>query len=162
VNKRFSAIAAAAALACFALSLGLNAIGDKFISACKFGEAGESACHFGALLSTVGASFLAPLRWVVPANAPAWLLFALILAGSLAWDTSHDVLGVGRVANFTAQDAELRVQFNAVSQSIKFTYYQRPDERSPWVRQCSALEWREVLVRVLHKRLRWFASAAAA
>ena len=76
--------------------------------------------------------------------------------------TSHDVLGIGRVANFTAQNAELRIQFNAASQSFKFTYYQRPDERSPWVRRCPAPECHQVLLRIFHKRLRWFAPADAA
>jgi len=52
---------------------------------CKFGEVGENTCRLGALLLNLGSSFLAPLRWVLPASAPHWLLLALVPIGFLAW-----------------------------------------------------------------------------
>ncbi|WP_457282167.1 hypothetical protein [Polaromonas sp. P5_D5] len=70
--------------------------------------------------------------------------------------TSHEVLLIGRVANFVRHDNELQVAFNAAAQTFSFTYSQRPDETDPWSRSCGVAEGRATFERLLHKRLRWF------
>lgn len=82
-------------------------------------------------------------------------------AGLFAY-TSHDKLCIGRVADFTAGDNELQIQFNPTTQSFVFTYVQRPDDFAPWSRHCSEEEWQPVLVRILQKRLGWFHETVAA
>jgi hypothetical protein len=77
-------------------------------------------------------------------------------SSSLFACTSHDLLHIGRVADFTPGDNELQVKFNGSTQRFLFTYVQRPDDASPWSRECEASAWREVLERLLNKRLRWF------
>lgn len=70
--------------------------------------------------------------------------------------TSHEILLLGRVANFLRGDSELQVKFDGTSQTFLFTYTQRPDELKPWMRTCNAGEGRHTFERLLHKRLRWF------
>lgn len=76
--------------------------------------------------------------------------------------TSHDILGIGRAADFTSGDSELKVHFNFKTQTFAFTYIQRPDDSFPWLRECSAYEWQLVLEHILQKRLGWFHGTAAA
>jgi hypothetical protein len=70
--------------------------------------------------------------------------------------TSHDILCIGRVANFTPGDNELQIQFDGSAQRFRFVYRQRLDDTAPWSRECQASEWHPVLERLLQKRLRWF------
>jgi hypothetical protein len=70
--------------------------------------------------------------------------------------TSHEVLLLGRVANFQRGDNELQVRFDGTSQTFLFTYTQRPGETEPWSCQCGASEGVVTFERLLHKRLRWF------
>ena len=70
--------------------------------------------------------------------------------------TSHDKLCLGRVADFTSGDSELQIQFNSLTRCFAFTYFQSPTESSHWSRQCPSEEWRQVLDRILQKRLGWF------
>jgi len=70
--------------------------------------------------------------------------------------TSHEVLMLGRVANFQRGDNELQVRFDGNSQTFLFTYTQHPYETEPWSRQCDASEGVVTFERLLHKRLRWF------
>jgi len=77
-------------------------------------------------------------------------------ANSLFPCTSLDLLRIGRVPDFTQNDAELQVRFDGPSQSFTFTYVQRADDAKPWSRTCASSEWRAVLERTLQKRLRWF------
>lgn len=70
--------------------------------------------------------------------------------------TSHDVLMLGRVANFQRGDNELQVGFDGIRQTFLFTYTQRPDETQPWSRECAASQGVITFERLLHKRLRWF------
>jgi hypothetical protein len=77
-------------------------------------------------------------------------------ASALFPATSHEVLLLGRVANFVRGDSELQVKFDGTSQTFLFTYTQRPDELKPWSRSCNAGEGLATFERVLHKRLRWF------
>ena len=76
--------------------------------------------------------------------------------------TSHDILCIGRVADFTPGDNELQIQFDGNVQRFRFTYRQRLDDTAPWSRECSASEWRSVLEHLLQKRLRWFHENAPA
>jgi hypothetical protein len=70
--------------------------------------------------------------------------------------TSHETLLIGRVPDFIPGDGELQIRFDGKEQQFTFTYLLRPDDPTPWVRECAASEWRRVLERVLHKRLQWF------
>ena len=74
--------------------------------------------------------------------------------------TSHEKLCVGRVVDFTAGDGELQILYSAKHQSFRFVYIQRPDDRTPWSRECAAAEWKSVIERILHERLGWFGVAA--
>jgi hypothetical protein len=76
-------------------------------------------------------------------------------AGLFAY-TSHDVLGLGRVADFGAGDAELRVEFNLVRQVFRFSYSQGENDRTPWSQQCGAADGQRTLEHILQRRLRWF------
>lgn len=76
-------------------------------------------------------------------------------AGLFAY-TSHDALGLGRVTDFGARDAELRVEFNLVRQVFRFSYYQGENDRTPWSQECAAADGRRTIEHILHKRLRWF------
>ena len=77
-------------------------------------------------------------------------------APSLFPRTSHDLLRIGRVRDFTPGDNELQIKFDGLTQRFCFTYTQRTDDLHPWSRECEASQWREVLERLFHKRLRWF------
>jgi hypothetical protein len=70
--------------------------------------------------------------------------------------TSHDVLGMGRLANFVRGDSELRIHYNPKTETFTFMYIQRPDDQSSWSRLCSASEWRSTLDRILQTHLGWF------
>jgi hypothetical protein len=74
--------------------------------------------------------------------------------------TSHEVLCVGRVEDFAPGDGELQIRYNPQGGSFRFDYIQRPDDTTPWSRECAATEWRPVIERILHERLGWFGVAA--
>jgi hypothetical protein len=74
-------------------------------------------------------------------------LFPCIVEGALL---------VGRTPDFAAGSGELQIRFDAELQQFSFTHLQRADDPDPWTRECAAGEWRQVLERILHKRLQWF------
>ena len=77
-------------------------------------------------------------------------------ARSLFPSVSEEGLVIGRTPNFQAGEGELRIRFDAEAQEFRFTHQQRPDDVNPWSRVCAGDEWRQVLERLLHKRLQWF------
>jgi hypothetical protein len=66
------------------------------------------------------------------------------------------VLQLGRVPDFDTENNALIIKLHPREKVFTFTYVQRPDDRTPWTRECSVLEWQPVLERILQKRLRWF------
>jgi hypothetical protein len=74
-------------------------------------------------------------------------LFPRIAGGALC---------VGKSAVFTPDDDELQVSFDEAGQMFTFRHLQRGNAQEPWSRSCAASEWRGVLERIVHKRLRWF------
>ena len=75
--------------------------------------------------------------------------------------TSHATLCLGRCANFTASDGELRVAFDPSTKAFTFTYTQSPADSLPWTRTCATEESLSVLRHVLHRRLGWFTGGVA-
>ena len=75
------------------------------------------------------------------AQDPAWrfapmLALVQFLASSryataLFPRTSHDLLRIGRVADFNPGDGELQIKFDGPTQRFRFTYIQRPDDHDP-------------------------------
>ena len=70
--------------------------------------------------------------------------------------TSHDLLHIGRMADFSPGDNELQIKFDLRANRFKFTFVQRADDLKPWFCECPGSEWRVVLVRLLVRRLGWF------
>jgi hypothetical protein len=93
---------------------------------------------------------------VQPMLALVEFLAASRYASSLSPSTSRETFLIARVPNFGAEESELRIHFDSDTQEFTFTCAQRPDDPSPWTRDCAAAEWPRVLERILHKRLQWF------